>query len=338
MCRLSKLLPFGIAMALVFVAAPADAQIPSLSGRTLTLIIGLGSGSGYDILGRAVARHLGKHLPGNPMVVVQNMPGAGSLNLANHIYAIAPKDGTVIGLISRDAPLASLAGAPGARFHPLEISWIGTPTVETNICIASQGAKVKSFDDLRKEELIVGTTGAGAGTYSYPKALNGVLGTKFKLVSGFPSSSDVLLAMERGEVEGVCESFESLVARRPDWIEKRKVNVLFQGGAGPNPRLKGVPFILDLAGDADNKKALEFLYSSQGIGRPFIGPPGLPPERLKMLRDAFNATMKDPDFLTEAKALGFEIEPEDGAYLEGLIRRIYATPKAVAARIGELIK
>jgi tripartite-type tricarboxylate transporter receptor subunit TctC len=328
----------AIAVALGLTAVPTAAQAPGLAAKTVTLIIGLGPGSGYTILGRAVARHLGKHLPGNPTVVVQNMPGGGSLNAANHIYAIAPKDGSVLGLISRDAPLAALAGVPGARFDPIEISWIGTPTVETNICISTEKAKVKTFDDLRREELIVGTTGAGAGTYSYPKALNGVLGTKFKLVTGFPSSSDVLLAMERGEVEGICESFDSLVARRPGWIEKRKVNVLFQGGAGPNPRLQGVPFILDLAGNADKKQALEFLYSSQGIGRPFVAPPGLPPERLKMLRDAFDSTMKDPDFLAEAKALSFGVEPEDGAHLEALIRKIYATPKAVGARIGELIK
>jgi tripartite-type tricarboxylate transporter receptor subunit TctC len=337
MCGRSKL-PIGAAVALTLVAAPAAAQTPNLAGKTVTLIIGLGAGSGYTTWGRAVARHIGRHLPGNPNVVVQNMPGGGSLNAANHIYALAPKDGTVFGVIARDAPLASLAGVPGARFDPFKISWIGTPTVETNVCIAIQNAKVKSFDDLRKQELIVGTTGAGSGTYAYPKVLNGVLGTKFKLISGFPASSDVLLAMDRGEVEGVCESFASILAGRPDWIDKQKVNVLFQGGAEPNPRLQRVPFILDLAGNADEKQALEFLYASQGIGRPFVAPPGLPPDTLRMLRDAFDATMKDPDFLADAERLMFDIEPEDGAHLETLIRKIYATPRPIITRVGDLLK
>ena len=338
MCNRSRLHITGTVIALTLAALPAGAQMPILAGKTVTLIIGLGAGSGYTAWGRVVARHLGKHLPGNPAVVAQNMPGAGSLNAANHIYAIAPKDGTVLGLIARDAPLASLAGVPGARFDPLKISWVGTPTVETNVCVSTENARVKSFDELHKQELMVGATGAGSGTYAYPKVLNGVLGTKFKQISGFPASSDVLLAMERGEVEGICESFDSIVTRRPDWIEKQKVHVLFQGGAEPNPRLQRVPFILDLAANADEKQALEFLYASQGIGRPFVAPPGLPPERLKMLRDAFDATMKDPDFLREAKTQMFDIEPEDGAHLEALIRNIYATPKPVVARVAELIK
>src|SRR5262245_27654312 len=206
--------------------ATAQPQIGTFAGKTVNLIIGFGPGGGYDLWGRIVARHIGKHLPGTPNVVPQNMPGGGSFNAANHIYTIAPKDGTVMGLIARDAPLGPLTGAAGARFDPLKITWVGTPTNETNVCIAmnTDKVKVKTYQDLLQHELIIGNTGVGTGTYSYPKALNGILGTKFKLISGFPSSSDVFLAMERGEVDGICESLDSVVGKRPDWIATKRIN------------------------------------------------------------------------------------------------------------------
>ncbi len=310
----------------------------SLAGKNVTMIIGFGPGGGYDAWGRVVARHIGKNLPGNPTVVPQNMPGGGSFNAANHIYAVAPKDGTVLGIIARDAPLGPLTGAPGARFDPLKISWLGTPTLETNVCIAMARAKVKTFRELQQSELIIGNTGAGTGTYSYPKALNGIFGTKFKLISGFPSSSDVFLAMERNEVDGICESLDSVIGKRPDWIASKKVNVLFYGGAKPTIDLSGAPYIVDLARNPEEKQALEFLYAGQGIGRPFVAPPDLPADRLKLLRDAFDATMKNKDFIADATKQKLDVEPENGAHLETFIKKVYATPKAVVTRIGELIK
>src|SRR3954454_3167650 len=267
-------LPIGILTSLA--VTPASPQEPNLAGKNVTMLIGFGPGGGYDLWGRVVARHIGKHLPGTPSVVPQNMPGGGSFNAANHIYTIAPKDGTVLGIIARDAALGPLTGAAGARFDPLKINWIGTPTTETNVCIASDKAKVKTVKDLFESELIIGNTGVGTGTYSYPKALNGMIGTKFKLISGFPSSSDVFLAMERGEVDGICESLDSVIGKRPDWIESKKVNVLFHGGAQANPTLKGIPFIPDLARTPQEKQLIEFLYAGQGIGRPFVAPPDLP--------------------------------------------------------------
>ncbi|MEA2987978.1 MAG: hypothetical protein QOG83_689 [Alphaproteobacteria bacterium] len=332
-------LPAAFATSLAALAlAPAAAQGPNLAGKNVTMLIGFGPGGGYDQWGRVVARHIGKHLPGTPSVVPQNMPGGGSFNAANHIYTIAPKDGTVLGIIARDAALGPLTGASGARFDPLKITWLGTPTLETNICISMNRAKVKTFKDLQEQELIIGNTGVGTGTYSYPKALNGMLGTKFKLISGFPSSTDVFLAMERNEVDGICESLDSVVSKRPDWIETRKVNVLFYGGAAPTSDLHGAPFIVDLARNAEEKQAIEFLYAGQGIGRPFVAPPDLPADRLKMLRDAFNATMKDQDFVADAKKLMLDVEPEDGEHLEAFIKKIYATPKAVVDKVGALIK
>jgi len=186
--------------------------------------------------------------------------------------------------------------------------------------------------------LIIGNTGVGTGTYSYPKALNGMIGTKFKLISGFPSSSDVFLAMERGEVDGICESLDSVIGKRPDWISSKKVNVLFQGGVQPNPELKDVPFVVGLAKNDEQKQAIEFLYAGQGIGRPFVAPPDMPADRLKMLRDAFNATMKDPEFVADVKKQNLDLEPEDGEHLAALIKKIYATPKPVVEKVSELIK
>jgi hypothetical protein len=197
---------------------------------------------------------------------------------------------------------------------------------------------VQTLKDLYEKELIVGDTGVGTGTHSYPKALNALLGMKFKIIAGFPSSSDVFLAMERGEVDGICESLDSVSGKRPTWIPDKKVVILFQGGAMPNPELKNVPFVPDLARTPDDRLAIEFLYAGQGIGRPFVAPPDLPADRLKMLRGAFDATMKDAEFLDDAKRNMLDVEPEDGEHLAALIKKVYATPKPIVEKIGELIK
>src|SRR3954464_5048149 len=237
-------------------ASPVGAQ-DSLAGKNVTLIIGFGAGGGYDLWGRLVGRHIGKHLPGNPTVVPQNMPGAGSYVAASHVYGAAPKDGTVFAIIARDAALGPLSNAPGARFDATKMSWLGSPTREHNVCIANATAKVKSLTDLRDKELILGDTGPGTGTRSYPKVLNDLFGWKFKIVSGFRSSADVFLAMERGEVEGICESLDSINQRKPDWLPKHTVNALLQAGASSPPELQGVPNVLDLAKTDDERKTLQ---------------------------------------------------------------------------------
>jgi tripartite-type tricarboxylate transporter receptor subunit TctC len=333
---------FGLVLlvAALLGAAPASAQSggESLAGKTVTLIIGFGTGGGYDLWGRLVGRHIGKHLPGNPTVVPQNMPGAGSYVAASHIYAAAPKDGTVFAIIARDAALGPLSGAPGARFDATKMSWLGSPTREHNACIANATAKVKTAADLRDKELILGDTGPGTGTRSYPKVLNAMLGTKFKLVSGFRSSADVFLAMERGEVDGICESLDSINQRKPDWIPKKVVNVLLQAGVNSPPMLAGVPNVRTLARNDEERQVLEYLYAGQDIGRPFVAPPDLAAGRLQMLRDAFDATMKDPEFVADVNRNKFELEPIDGKQLSALIDKIYATPKAIIDRVSELIK
>lgn len=319
-------------------AVAATAQPATFAGKNVTMIIGFGPGGGYDLWGRTVARHIGKHLPGKPNVVSQNMPGAGSYVAASHLYNAAPKDGSVFGIIARDVALGPLTGAPGARFDATKFSWLGTPTKEHSVCIASTQSRVKSANDLRERELILGNTGPGTGTYSYPRVLADLLGFKFKNIGGFPASSDVFLAIERGEVEGICESLDSIKARRPDWITEKKVTLLLQGGTEPHPELAGVPFVSELARNAEERDVLTFVYAGQGVGRPFVAPPGLSAERLAMLRDAFAATMKDPDFIADAKRGKLELEPEDGAHLQALIEKIYATPKAIVDRVARLIK
>jgi tripartite-type tricarboxylate transporter receptor subunit TctC len=334
-CR--TIVPAALFAALL--AAAATAQTPgAFAGKTVTMYIGFGPGGGYDLWARVVARHIGAHLPGNPTVNAQNLEGAGSYRAANFIYNVAPKDGTAMALIARDAVLGPLTGAPGAQFDATKFTWLGTPAIETNVCIAYHTAAVKTVHDLTEKELVVGDNGPGTGTHSYPIALNAILGTKFRIVGGYPSSADVFLAMERGEVQGICESFDSVKNRRPDWIASGTIAVLFQGGTKPNPELKDVPFVVDLAQKPQDKQAIEFLYAGQGIGRPFVAPPGMTPERVKMLQDAFAATMTDPDFLAETKLRKLTLDPENGEQLEALVRKTYATPQPIIDRIAKLIQ
>ena len=329
----------GLLALAILAPIPALAQpAPDLAGKSVSLIIGFGPGGGYDLWGRVVARNMGRHLPGNPNIVPQNMPGAGSFVAANNIYNIARKDGTVFAIIARDAALGPLSGADGTKFDPLKFTWLGTPTKETNVCIAYKSAKVQSFDQLLKTELVIGDTGPGTGTRTYPLVLNAIMGTKFKIVGGFPSSQDVFLGMERGELEGICESLDSVTGKRPDWLKSKTVTVLFQAGAEPNPALPGVPFALDLAKTEEQKQAMTYLYAGQGIGRPFVAPPNMVPERARMLQTAFWATMKDPEFVADARKNNLDVDPEDGAHLLSLMQRIYATPKAVIDKVGALVK
>jgi tripartite-type tricarboxylate transporter receptor subunit TctC len=328
----------GAILAVAGAPIAAQAAPDFYAGKTVRLIIGLGFGGGYDLWGRTLARFMGRHLPGNPNVVAQNMEGAGSFRLANFLQKVAPRDGTVIGLIARDAALGPITGAPGAQFDPLSLTWLGTPTLETNICMSYKTAAVKTVQDLTEKQLTVGDNGPGTGTGNYPRALNALLGLKFRMIGGYSSSAEVLLAMERGEVEGYCESLDSVIGKRPDWIATKTVNILLQGGARPSPDLPGVPFVPDLAKTDDDRAAIEFLYAGQGIGRPFLAPPNLPADRARMLRDAFEATMTDPDFRAEAKVHKLNLEPQSGEYLERLIKKIYATPRPIVEQIGALIK
>jgi tripartite-type tricarboxylate transporter receptor subunit TctC len=307
-------------------------------GKTLQIDVGFGPGGGYDLWARTIARHIARHIPGNPTVVVQNVPGAGSLTVLSRIYNSAPKDGTVIAAVARAAVLGPLIGAVGARFDPRKLSWIGTPTIDTNLCIANAGAAVNTAKDLFDHTVITGDTGPGSGTYVYPRGLKKLLRFNFAFVTGFPSTADVFLAMERREVDGVCEEADSINSRRPDWISSKKVVPLLQGGVEPELELKNVPFVLDLARDESERQAIAFLYAGEGIGRPYVAPAEVPETRLATLRSALNATVKDPDFIKDARSQQFTPRLRSGDYLTDLIKKIYATPAHIIESVGALVK
>jgi len=220
----------------------------------------------------------------------------------------------------------------------LKFNWLGSPTTETSVCIAHKRANVKSLADLQQKELIIGDTGPGTGTYVYPRVLNAVMGTKFKIVTGFPGSPEVVLAMDRGEVDGICESLDSVMRRKAQQVKDGTIVMLFQGGAEPNPSIKNVPFIFDLAKTEDQKQALAFVYAGQGIGRPFVAPPDVPADRMKALLAAFDATMKDKEFIAEAEKQKLDVDPVSGAKLTALLKQLYATPKPVIAKVEEVLK
>ena len=316
----------------------AQSEEQFYSGKTLQMIIGVSPGGGYDTWGRIVARHIVKKIPGQPNAVPQNMPGAGSITAGNYIYSAAPKDGSVLGILNRDAPLAPMTGSAAARFDATKFSWIGTPTVETNVCVLSRNSKIRTVEELKTHELILGAVGPGSGSYNYPKAVAALLGLKIKIISGFPGSTDVFLALERGEVDGMCESLDSVESKKPGAIANKQLHVLFQGGMEPSAELPGVPFIRDFARNEEERQAIRLLYAGQGLGRPFIGPPDLPVERLKALRTAFDETMKDPDFLAEAKKLRLDVDPRSGLQLEDLVKELYSAPKELVRKLGELVR
>lgn len=313
-------------------AASAAAQTPAeyFKGKTVYLVVGFGPGGGNDVWARTIARHIGRHWPGNPNVIVQNQPGAGGLTLMNQLGAVAPMDGTVIGLVNRGIPLEPLLGGQGIQFDPRKLSWIGSPDRDITICAARKDASVQRMQDLIHKELVVGATGSGADTAIYPEFLAALLGMKFKTVKGYKGSNDVILAMERGEVEGICVANDSL-ARQPIAREGR-LNILFQAAMNPDPRLKDVPVGLGLARNDDEKLALQLFFARVALGRPFVGPPGIPEDRLAAIRKAFADTLADTEFVGEATKQGLMVDAITGEELLRLIEDAYRTPAPIVQR------
>jgi tripartite-type tricarboxylate transporter receptor subunit TctC len=320
-------------------AAQADPVADFYRGRTVQLVIGYSTGGGYDTYARALARYLGKHIPGNPTIVPQNMPGAGSLKAMNFLYAVAPKDGSTFGTIGRGIPLEPLLGGEGARFDPNKMNWIGSITNEVSICMSWHTSPIRSFDDLMTRELVVGSTGSGSDTEILPTAARAILGAKFKIVAGYPGGADVLLAIERGEVAGRCGwSWSSVAATRPSWIKEDKMHILFQVGLERHHDLPDVPLILELAKTDQQRAALKLIFSQQLLARPFVAPPGVPAERVAALRQAFDETMTDPDFAAEARRIELEVNPIGGAPLQALLAEVYASPPDVVALATHAVK
>jgi tripartite-type tricarboxylate transporter receptor subunit TctC len=320
----------GMAFALAVTPASAQSVEDFYKGKTVTVFVGYSAGGGYDTYARTVARHIGKHIPGNPSVIVKNRAGAGSMLLTNELYNILPKDGTVIGIIGRGLPMEPLFGTPEAKYDPSKFTWLGSSNNEVSVCVSWHTSPVKKWEDLLTTPLIVGGTGPGADTDTFPRIMNNLLGTKLKLVTGYPGGNDVLLAMERGEVEGRCGySWSSAKARKADWLAEGKLNILVQMSTGKHEDLPDVPLIMDLAKTQADKDALELIYARQEFGRPFLAPPGVPADRAEALQTAFMETMKDPEFLEDAKKQDLEINPVSGKRVGELIAKIYRAPKEV---------
>jgi tripartite-type tricarboxylate transporter receptor subunit TctC len=319
------------ALSLAAASAPASAQSAEdfYKGKTLSIMIGYGVGGSDDLWARLIARHIGNYIPGKPTVVPVNAPGAGSLLLANQIENTQPKDGTVIGLINRGIPFEPLLGGASIRFDPLKLTFVGSPDHDTAVCAANKDAPVQSVQDLAGKELIVGATGSGADTEVYPNFFRNLLGMKFKVISGYPGSREINLAIERGEVQGICVSYDTIA--RETIFKTGTVHLLFQGALKPDPRLKDLPFAADLARNDQERQALNLFLARTNVGRPFIAPPNVPADRLKVLRTAFEQSLKDPGLVQEAEAAGLHplyISPEA---LQGFIADAYKLPPAVVA-------
>jgi len=278
------------------------AQEPFYAGKTIKLIVGFPPGGGYDVYARLLAKHLPQHVPGNPTVIVTNMPGAGSLTLTNYIYNIAPKDGTEIGSVETFIPFEAYFMGAGVRFHPAHFSWVGALNSEMTTCAVWHGSGIKTFQDLFTNEATFGATGSGAPPVTEPKVINSILKTKMKLIQGYPGTSDIFLAMERGEIDGVCGvGWTTLASTRSEWFNQGKLRVIVQNAIERHPSLPGAPLLLDFATTAEQKGLLTLLASPHRIGRPYLAPPGLLPDRLDVLRKAFEATTLSKVFLEEAE-------------------------------------
>ena len=331
----------GAGLLLVAACSGAFAQSPAdfYKGKNVDLYIGYSVGGAYDLYARMLARHMGKHIPGNPNVLPKNMEGAGSLRLANWLYNVAPKDGSAFAIIGRGTGFDPLLGNNAAKFDATKYTWIGSANNEVSVCVAWHTSQIKKFEDMLTRELIVGGTSTSADTDQFPRITNGVLGTKMKVVTGYPGGNEVGLAMERGEVQGRCGwSWSSVKSTHQRSIDEKKFNILVQLGLDKHPDLPDVPLILDFAKSDEQRQILRLIFARQAMGRPFVGPPNIPPERTKALRDAFMATMQDKDFLADTAKAQMEITPVDGEKVQALVKEIYATPSEVVQRATSMLR
>jgi tripartite-type tricarboxylate transporter receptor subunit TctC len=317
-------------------AGPAAAQSAAdfYKGKSVSFLIGYGPGTGYDVFARVLIRHMGRYIPGSPTLVPENMPGAASLVMVNHLYNVAAKDGSVIGMPARNLVVEPLFGNAQAKFDARRFTWIGSMSREVSLCFTWTKSGIHTLEDAKQREVLVGATGQGADSYIYPQLLNAVLGTKFKVILGYPDSGAIGIAMERGELDGFCSfTYGSVKSARPQWLKDKLITVLAQLAIKPSPELPDVPSILDLTSDAAAKQAFELVLANQEMGRPVAGPPGIPGDRLAALRQAFDRTMQDREFLEDARRTQIDIDPIDGAAIDALMTRMYATPQPVIDKV-----
>ena len=336
----SRIATAGMAM-VSCVPAAAETVQDFYSGRTVTVIVGTPSGGGiYDLWSRILARHLGRHIPGNPNIIVQNMAGAGGLRAGMNLYNVAPRDGSVLGVIQATAPFAPLLDPAGPKFDARRFSWVGSMTKESSFCIAMSSAKVKTFKDVLTHRLLVGSTGPGTHRV-YPLLMNHLFGAKFEVISGYPGGNDIYLAMERGEIEGRCGvTLVALRNFRPDWLSSGKVNLVVQTAIDPDrdPAAKGVTMLIDLARNEEQRQIMELIFANGEIQIPVLMPPDVPAERLAAIRAAFKAVMSDPGLIAETDKLKLVPRLVTGEEVQALIARVYATPASTVAAAIEATK
>jgi tripartite-type tricarboxylate transporter receptor subunit TctC len=330
---------FAVLACTAVALAPGSATAqPSLAGKTVTLTIGYGPGSGNDVYGRLIARHIGKHIPGQPNVVPQNMPGAGSFKAANYLFQAAPKDGTALGYISQTAATEELLGSQAIQFKTAQFNWIGRIGSYNNVTIFWHTSRIKTIADALKMESTMGATGVGSAVYIYPNMMNKVLGTKFKIVSGYQGTAQTSLAMERGEVDGVTMGWFPVKTTKRDWVEQKKITILVQFLTERHADLPNVPTIVELARSPEEKQLFSLFANDGEVGKAILAPPGMPGATVAVLRRAFDAMVKDPEYLADAEKLQLEIDYMSGERLQKLIETVMATSPAVVERAKSVLK
>jgi tripartite-type tricarboxylate transporter receptor subunit TctC len=317
--------------------ARADDVEQFYKGKTIRLIGGHSVGGGYDLYARLLARHWSKRIPGHPSIVVQTMTGAGGLRLTNYLYTVAPKDGTVLGTFSRSIPTIPLLTPPGT-FDARKFTWLGSMSSDTSLCLTGGKSAVKTWQDMLTKPLVMGGQAVGADSDIYARLYKNVLGAPIQLVSGYPGTTEITLAMERGEVDGICGlSWGTVKVSHPQWRANKTVNFLLQAGLTQNRDLTDVPFAMDLVKEPEKKQIFYLHFAPQAMGRPFMAPPDIPADRRAALIKAFDETMRDPELLADAAKQGMDIDPITGSQIDKLLAQIYATPADVVAKAAKAV-
>jgi tripartite-type tricarboxylate transporter receptor subunit TctC len=334
----AKLVLFAALLTFPLHAARADAVEDFYTGKTMTVIVGADAGGGYDAQARLMSRHLGRFIPGHPTMIVQNMPGAGSLLAANNLYNIAPKDGTFIGLMQRGVLSSKFTNPQGVRFDLVKFNWVGNLSAETAVVLTWATTPFKTIEDAMKQEMAVGGTGPTIDTETTPRMLNALIGTKFKIISGYPGTTDAVLAMERGEVQGMGDwSWSNVKARRPDYLRDHKVRVLLQVATQKLPDLPDVPLAMDFVKDPTDRKVMELFLAQKSAARPVVAPPQVPADRMAAIRTAFEKMIVDPVFLKDAASQKIELDPSPAADIEKVITLFANTPDDIGKRLKDAI-
>ena len=328
---LRPLLAAATAILIVPLAYGQPAE-PFFARKTVTIYVGYTAGGSYDLYARLIARHLGKHIPGNPTVVAQNMPGAGSMKAANYVYQVAPRDGTALGVIVESAALEQALGNSAVQYDAAKFTYVGRVATSNNIFMQWHTSKVQSIADSQRIESTLAGTGPGSIAETIPRLFNAIIGTKFRLVGGYPASTEGMLAMERGEVDGTGSSWAAVSVTKQDWLRQKKIRIILQTQPERHQDLPDAPSITEYGNTPDDRLVTALYASGSGVGRSLIGPPDIPADRLKILRDAFNAMVKDPDLVADIKKLNVELAPLPGERVQDLIVRTLNAPASVRER------